>query len=108
MNEKKYYETVYTNFPFDFKKNKIYLYNNTLTTFLVAYVPDADYPMENTIKLQTTYVQETRNITTLKFGEYLVIKKKKENKYSDFVHTISEGEYEVRKGKKTEVKHFIT
>jgi hypothetical protein len=44
----------------------------------------------------------------LKCGEYLVIKKKKDNKYSDFVHTISEGEYEVRKGKKNEVKHFIT
>jgi hypothetical protein len=53
-NEKKYYETVRTNFPFDLKKKEIYLYNNTLTTFTVAYVPDADVPMENTIKLQTT------------------------------------------------------
>jgi hypothetical protein len=42
----------------------------------------------------------------LKCGEYLVIKKKKDNKYSDFVHTISEGEYEVREGKKNEEETF--
>jgi hypothetical protein len=51
-------------------------------------------------------VQETQNITTLKCGEYLAIKKKKENKHSDFVYTISEGEYEVREGKKPENESF--
>jgi hypothetical protein len=98
-DEKKYYQTVYTNFPFGRDKKQIYLYNNTTTTFRVAYVSDADHPLENTIKLQTTYVlQEPQYITTLRCGEYLKITKMKANKYSQFVDHISEGEYEVREG----------
>ena len=100
-DEKKYYQTVYTNFPFGRDKKQIYLYNNTTTTFRVAYVSDADHPLENTIKLQTTYVlQEPQYITTLRFGEYLKITKMRANKYSQFVDHISEGEYEVREEKK--------
>jgi hypothetical protein len=105
-DEKKYHEIVYTSFPYDVEKKKIYLYNNTLTTFIIAYVPDADYPMLNTIKLQTTYVEEIHKIGQLKCGEYLVIKKIKENKYSDFVHTISESENEVRERKKHDDEPF--
>jgi hypothetical protein len=89
------YERVYTNFFFE-KKKKIYLYNNTLTTFTIAYVPDAYAPAVNTIKLETPLVRMTRKITTLRCGEYVVIKKEKENRYSDLVDKISEGEYEER------------
>jgi hypothetical protein len=97
-DETKHYETVYTNFPFE-KKKKIYLYNNTLTTFSIAYVPDTYAPAINTIKLETSLVKMPRIITTLRFGEYVVIKKKKENKYSELVDKISEGEYEEREKK---------
>ena len=89
----KRYEKVYTDFPFE-KKEKIYLYNNTTTTFTIAYVPNAYAPAVNTIKLETPLVKMPRYITTLKCGEYAVVKKEKENRYDDLVEKISEGAYE--------------
>jgi hypothetical protein len=105
VNAKKHYERVYTNFSFE-KKKRIYLYNNTLTTFTIAYVPDAYATAINTIKLETPLVRMSRKIATLRCGEYVVIKKKKENKYSKLVDKISEGEYEEREKKNNDDETF--
>ena len=82
------------------------MYNNTLTTFTIAYVPDAYATAINTIKLETPLVRMSRKIATLRCGEYVVIKKKKENKYSKLVDKISEGEYEEREKKNNDDETF--
>jgi hypothetical protein len=102
---KRRYERVYTNFFFE-KKKKIYLYNNTHTTFTIAYVTNAYAPLVNIIKLETPLVKMPRKITTFSCGEYAVIKKVKENRYSDLIAKISEGEYEEREKRPNDDEAF--